>query len=163
MENGTSQWRNFKKKKEKCDAEQDKSTSKKKIILWTKDFHDYVFSFFVIKSLNFDINFQISLRLFKHPFIFLFFYGEFVLRPISCAQKHLGQKCLWGPGWCGSVDWAWPADQRVSSSIPSQGTCLGCKPGSQCGAWERQPHIDVSLPLFLLPFPSLKINKQIDL
>ena len=23
----------------------------------------------------------------------------------------------------------------------------------------RQPHTDVSLPLFLLPFPSLKINK----
>ena len=52
-----------------------------------------------------------------------------------------------------------PANQMVTGSIPSQGTCLGCRPGPQLGALERQPHIDVSLPLFLLPFPSLKINK----
>ena len=44
-----------------------------------------------------------------------------------------------------------PANQRVAGSIPSQGTGLGCSPGVH----ERQPHIDVSLPLFLLPFPSL--------
>ena len=39
--------------------------------------------------------------------------------------------------------------------FPSQGTCLGCGPGPQLGARESQPHIDVSLPLFLPPFPSL--------
>ena len=48
-----------------------------------------------------------------------------------------------------------PVKQRVTSSIPSQGTCLGCGPGPQCGAHERQSHIDVSLPLFLPSFPSL--------
>ena len=48
-----------------------------------------------------------------------------------------------------------PVKQRVACSIPSQGTCLGCGPGPQWGACERQPHIDVSLPLFLLLFPSL--------
>ena len=48
-----------------------------------------------------------------------------------------------------------PANQRVTGLIPSWDTGLGCGPGSRCGAWERQPHIDVSLPLFLLPFPSL--------
>ena len=48
-----------------------------------------------------------------------------------------------------------PANQRVTSSIPSQGTCLGCRPGPQEGAHERQPHTDVSLPLFLPPSPSL--------
>ena len=47
------------------------------------------------------------------------------------------------------------ANQRVTGSIPSQGTCLGCGPGPQWGVRERQPHIDVSRPLFLLPFPSL--------
>ena len=52
-----------------------------------------------------------------------------------------------------------PVNWRVASSIPSQGTCLGCRLGPQYGAQERQPHIDVSLPLFLPPFPSLKINK----
>ena len=51
-----------------------------------------------------------------------------------------------------------PANQRVLSSIPSQGTCLGCWPGEVpgSGAHERQPHIDVSLPLFLLPSPLSK-------
>ena len=53
-----------------------------------------------------------------------------------------------------------PMDQKVSSSIPSQGTCLGFGPGHhQLGACERQPHIDVSLPFFpSLPF-TLEINK----
>ena len=55
---------------------------------------------------------------------------------------------------CGS------ANQRVAGSIPSQDTCLGCGPGPQWGAHKRQPHIDVSLPLFLHPFPSLEINKK---
>ena len=46
-------------------------------------------------------------------------------------------------------------NQRVAGSIPSQGTCLGCGPGPQLGKCEGQPHISVSLPLLLLPFPSL--------
>ena len=52
-----------------------------------------------------------------------------------------------------------PENQRVTGSIPSQGTCLGCGPDPQKGARERQPPIDVSLPLFLLPFPSPKLKK----
>ena len=55
------------------------------------------------------------------------------------------------------VQWIehWPVSQRIVSSIPSQGTCLGCGPGPQLGTGEEQPHIDVSPPLFLPPFPSL--------
>ena len=45
-------------------------------------------------------------------------------------------------------------NQRVADSIPSQGTCLVCRPGPQWGAHERQRRVDVSLPLSLLPFPS---------
>ena len=45
--------------------------------------------------------------------------------------------------------------QRVASSIPSQGTCLGCRLGPQQGALKRQLHIAISLP----PCPSLKVNK----
>ena len=58
----------------------------------------------------------------------------------------------------GVAQWVerWHVNQRVAGSIPSQGTFLGCGPGSQLGAHETQPHIDVSL----LPFPSLKTNKQ---
>ena len=50
----------------------------------------------------------------------------------------------------------WPVNQRVTGSIPSQGTCLGCGPVPQQGACERQPHIDASLPVFLLPSPLSK-------
>ena len=46
------------------------------------------------------------------------------------------------------------ANQRVTGSVPSQGTSLGCRPGPQWGTGERQPHIDVSFPFFLPPFPS---------
>ena len=38
-------------------------------------------------------------------------------------------------------------NQRVTGSIPSQGTCLGFRPDTQLGACEKQPHIGVSLPL----------------
>ena len=52
-----------------------------------------------------------------------------------------------------------PVTQRVTSLIPS----TGHRPGlwaqvEQVPGWgsrERQPHVDVSLLLFLLPFPSL--------
>ena len=47
----------------------------------------------------------------------------------------------------------WPVNPRVAGLVPSQGTCLGCRPGPLLGRHERQLHIDVSLPLFLPPFP----------
>ena len=48
-----------------------------------------------------------------------------------------------------------PTNQRVIGSIPGQGTCLGCEPGPRWGMYKRQPHIAVSLPLFLPPFSSI--------
>ena len=49
-----------------------------------------------------------------------------------------------------------PANQRVTGSIPSQGTCLGCRPGAWLRVCERQP-IDVYLSLsFSLPFSKNK-------
>ena len=56
----------------------------------------------------------------------------------------------------GVAQWieCWPAEERVSGSIPSQGTCLGCRPGLWEGEHKGQPHIDVSLPLFLPLLPS---------
>ena len=49
----------------------------------------------------------------------------------------------------------WSAKQRVASSIPSQGPWLGCRPGPQLGAHERQPYIDAYLS-FSLPSPLSK-------
>ena len=57
----------------------------------------------------------------------------------------------------GVAQWieCWPVNQRGTGSIPHQGTCLGCGPGSQWGVCERQPHTAVPLPLFLPLFFSL--------
>ena len=62
-----------------------------------------------------------------------------------------------GFAMAGVAQWieCWPMNQRVTSSIPSQGTCLGCRLGPQGRVCGRQPHIDVSLPLFLPSYPSL--------
>ena len=58
-----------------------------------------------------------------------------------------------------------PANRKVTGSIPSEGTCLGYRPGPQLGPCERKP-IEVSLahqcfPPCLSPsLPlSLKLNK----
>ena len=57
----------------------------------------------------------------------------------------------------GVAQWieCWTKKQRVASLIPSMGTGLGCRPGPQEGALNRQPYNDVSLPFFFLPFPFL--------
>ena len=79
-------------------------------------------------------------------------YKPFLFR-LKCLSEVLKDQCH--PGWYSSVDSAWAVNQRAAGSIPSQGTCLGCSPGPQWGPRERQPHTDVSFPLFLHPFPSL--------
>ena len=53
-----------------------------------------------------------------------------------------------------------PMKQKVTCSTPNQGTCLSCGPGPQLKAHERQPHIDVSLPLFLPPCPSVERKRE---
>ena len=53
----------------------------------------------------------------------------------------------------------WPENQRVAGSIPSLGHMPGLQAMSSVGVCKRQLHTDVSLPLFLPPFPSLIINK----
>ena len=70
----------------------------------------------------------------------------------------------------GVAQWieCWPVKQRVPGLIPSQGTCLGCRPGPWLGVYERKPidvshgsmfslHIDVSLSFsFFLSIKSIK-------
>ena len=58
------------------------------------------------------------------------------------------------PGWCGSVDWA--------SACELKGHQFDSWPGHMPGLWARSPvggATNVSLPVFLLPFLSLKRNK----
>ena len=45
-----------------------------------------------------------------------------------------------------------PVKQGVAASTPSQGTCLGCRPGPQWGSMTGNCTLN-SLLLFLLPFP----------
>ena len=54
-----------------------------------------------------------------------------------------------------------PANQKVTSSIPTHGTCLGCRPGPQMGACKRQPHIAAFSPLSPSIPLSLKVNKKL--
>ena len=62
------------------------------------------------------------------------------------------------PALAGVAPWIerQPSNLRVTGWIPSQGTCLGCRPGPKLGVRMRQPHIDVPLSLFLPPFPLSK-------
>ena len=57
----------------------------------------------------------------------------------------------------GVAQWieCWPVNQKVVDLIPSQGTSLGCGPGPQQEVHEKQTYIDIFLPLFLPPFPSV--------
>ena len=57
------------------------------------------------------------------------------------------------PGMAQLVEYC-PTKQKVTSSIPSQGTGLGVGLVPSWGTCRKQP-IDVYLPLFLPPFPSL--------
>ena len=70
-------------------------------------------------------------------------------------------KQIWGLAVMAQWIECWPMNQGVAGSIPSQGTCLGCRPGPQWGACERQPITLMFLSFLLLPFPSLSklINK----
>ena len=65
------------------------------------------------------------------------------------------KKYLLCPNWHGSVDWASSCKLKGCWFGSDQCTCLGCGPGPLLEAWEKQP-IDVSLPLFLPPFPLSK-------
>ena len=74
-------------------------------------------------------------------------------------------KFKFSPGWCGSVDWA-PACEPKGRQFDSQSGhmpgLLARSPVAGCvrgNPWMNLPHIAVSHPLSLPPFPSLKVNK----
>ena len=74
-------------------------------------------------------------------------------------------KMMMSPGWCGSVDRALPADCKVTSSIPGQGTSLGCGPGPPVGGVREETYTRVSRTLFspilFLSFPPSLKNREI--
>ena len=74
-------------------------------------------------------------------------------------------KKLHSPALAGVVQWIEHTSLQTERSsvllIPSQGTCLGYRPGPRLGCvWCNLSmfllHIDVSIPLLLSPFPSKK-------
>ena len=81
----------------------------------------------------------------------LFFFLLKKNTQLSHTIKLTHLKCSPAKALAGVAQWVehWRANQRVAGSIPSQGTCLGGRPGPQLGVCKRQPHTDVSLPLFL--------------
>ena len=46
----------------------------------------------------------------------------------------------------GVAQWTerWPVNGKVAGPIPSQGTCLGCRPGPHFGVYERQPFMSLA-------------------
>ena len=82
---------------------------------------------------------------------------SFAHKPLLLQLQKYYQKRL---ALAGVAQWieCQPVNLRITGSIPSQSTCLGCRPGLQQGACKRQPHIDVSSLSHSLPL-SLKINK----
>ena len=84
-----------------------------------------------------------------------------IFLPLKLVSKDYALALTGGAQWVEHH----PANQKVTGWIPSQGTCLGCRPGPQSGACESQP-IDASLahqcfsPCLSPSLPlSLKINK----
>ena len=81
---------------------------------------------------------------------------SFSQTPRCVCSKAGGNPC-WA--LAGAAQWleCWLLNQSIAGLIPSQGTCLGCRPRPWWWACKRHPHIDVSLPSFSLP-PSLSKN-----
>ena len=88
----------------------------------------------------------------KNPFSFVLPHKHSSMTAGPFLKKLKKKKNKHGPDWYSSVDWTWIANQRVAGSIPNQGTTGASSP---VGACERQPHADISLPLFFPPFLSL--------
>ena len=77
-------------------------------------------------------------------------------RDIKLSHSLTTWLSLWKLPWAlaGAAQWIehWPVNQRVSGSIPSQGTCLGCGPGYPVwGLQEATKHWCFSPLSFSLP------------
>ena len=83
--------------------------------------------------------------------------NTYLISEVKKKDKSIFKKKCEDRTLAGVVQWIerQPVNQGVASSIPSQGTSLGCGPGPEYRTHKRQPHIDVSLLLFLPPFPSV--------
>ena len=115
-------------------------------------------SFFSVAQIPEYKPFASLVRFIRRYFIFLVATANGIFFLISVSDiSLLVYKNAFCPGQCGSVNWVPAANQRVASSFPSQGTCLGCRPGPKQGVCKRLPCIDVSLPLF--PPSPLSKNK----
>ena len=90
-------------------------------------------------------------------------FKEHANPPCSNTEKWRCLKETFGPNWCGSVGWSSShkaTKQKVASSIPSQGTCLGFRFGPQLGRVQEATDQCFSLTLMLLSLsPSLPFSQ----
>ena len=91
---------------------------------------------------------SVSVQLVVFPYNFLNIWMMIFYKNISLALTSVAQ--LVGPH---------PANWKVAGLIPSQGTCLGCRPGPQLGHVQKVGDRCFSITLlFLSLLLSLKIN-----
>ena len=72
-----------------------------------------------------------------------------------CINTFISMKMRYG-ALAGVAQWIerQPANQKVTGSIPSQGTCLGCRPGPPVGGMQEAIDRCVSCTLMILSLPS---------
>ena len=101
-----------------------------------------------------------------HPVLFLFCFQYLMVRKqheicplnkILSAQQVLYKASKIEALAAGVAQWVehGPGKQRVAGSIPVRAHAWVADQVPSWGPHDRQPHIDVSLPLFIPPFPSL--------
>ena len=75
----------------------------------------------------------------KHTF-FQYNYVELIYSILYFRKIHIRNtgKLPWLVWFSGLNELQCPVNLKVAGSIPSRGTCLGCRPGPQVGACERQ-------------------------
>ena len=110
----------------------------------------------LLKSLNSILMSISNLYIFNQQFIIrvkiILNYSD----DVQCSDEVIIIEWL---ALAGVVQWieCWPVTQRVATWIPSQGTCLGCRPGTPSGGHARGNHMLMLLSLsFSFPSPLSK-------
>ena len=80
---------------------------------------------------------------------------DYLVRDTDLFSLRSSNKKWQRPALASVAPWIerWPVNQRVTGSIPGQGTHLGCEPGPQLGLCECEREL-IDVLSFSLSFPS---------